>query len=300
MSRHVRVIVPALATALAVAGAAAPVAHAGNRSAPRVLPVVAGSTYLALGDSVAFGYREPTNVPTPDYTKPKTFVGYPEDIAANLGLHLTSLACPGETTASFLKTTAQSNGCENSWVNGAPVAAGYRTLYPLHTTYTGSQLKAAKAFLVAHPRTRLVTLTLGANDGFLCQEQSQDGCLSELKALLASITKNLETIYSGLRKTGYHGQIVTMAYYSLDYADSTLNEEINLVNSAIVAAGKNYNVAVAHSYATFKTAAAQANGDTCVAGLLTTVTTNGPCGVHPSVAGQALLAQTFERAIKKS
>jgi hypothetical protein len=33
-------------------------------------PAVPGSRYLALGDSVTFGYREPTTVPAPNYVSP--------------------------------------------------------------------------------------------------------------------------------------------------------------------------------------------------------------------------------------
>jgi lysophospholipase L1-like esterase len=65
-------------------------------------------------------------------------------------------------------------------------------------------------------------------------------------------------------------------------------------------AAKPFNVKVAKTFALFKKAAAQAGGDTCGAQLLTQLK-NGttPCGVHPSVAGQALIAQAVERAVKK-
>src|ERR671932_524928 len=64
--------------------------------------------YLALGDSVAFGYRV---VPLQDYTQPTNFVGYPERLAQLLGLHLTNAACPGETTSSFISSSGPDNGC---------------------------------------------------------------------------------------------------------------------------------------------------------------------------------------------
>jgi hypothetical protein len=40
-----------------------------------------------------------------------------------------------------------------------------------------------------------------------------------------------------------------------------------------------------------------AQGDTCKAGLLTQLS-NGQCGVHPSYAGQALLAQALTKAVR--
>src|ERR1019366_3867907 len=77
-----------------------------------VAPLFGGNdknfTYLALGDSIAFGY-DPTVVnPTPD-----KFTGYPE-IVAQLEHLLQSkkevnAACPGETSGSFLDVTQPDN-----------------------------------------------------------------------------------------------------------------------------------------------------------------------------------------------
>lgn len=267
-----------------------------------VKPVVAGSPYLALGDSVAFGYRESTNMPAPDYSNAASFVGYPEDIAAALGLNLTNAACPGETTSSMIDKTADSNGCENRYDSTAQqqAAGGYRTAFPLHTSYRRSQLGFAELFLKHHPNTRLVSLTIGANDGFLCQAKSSDGCLSEFGDLQTQIKKNLGTIFKGIRGTGYTGQIVLVNYYSYDYTDNFLTTEIQLLNNAIAEGAKGYHVRIASAFDAFKAATDQNGGDTCQAQLIT-VLTNGssPCGVHPSIQGQALLAQTAMARIKK-
>src|SRR6516164_9891442 len=74
----------------------------------------ANGTYLALGDSVAFGYVPPQAVPAPNYLDQHSFVGYPELLAQRLDEHVANASCPGETTGSMLSTSAQSNGCENS------------------------------------------------------------------------------------------------------------------------------------------------------------------------------------------
>ena len=99
---------------LASASPAASHHVATNRATEK--PVVAGSRYLALGDSVTFGYRESNAIPTSrnNYNKPKTFVGYPEVIQRALGLKVANLACPGETSASLINPKKPSNGCENS------------------------------------------------------------------------------------------------------------------------------------------------------------------------------------------
>ena len=296
--RHVRfsplstVVGVVAAAALVLTGVSASAAAATSPAGPR--PVVAGSGYLALGDSVSFGYREPANLPTPDYPDASSFVGYPEDVAAALGLTVANPSCPGETSASLVTPGAPSNGCENR-PDSTP---GYRTLFPLHVRYQGTQLAYAVHYLDVHPNTRLVSLMIGANDGFLCQETTADGCASELPGVLKQVEANVRTILVKLRqKAHYRGQIVILNYYSLNYTDPTLSGFSQALNVAQDTAAAPFNVTIADGYGAFQNAAAQAGGDTCKAGLLTTLTTGG-CGVHPSVAGQALLAQTLAAVVK--
>jgi lysophospholipase L1-like esterase len=268
---------------------------------------VPGSRYLALGDSVPFGYRESQSIDTPHYTDQRDFVGYPEEVAANLGLKLTNAACPGETSASFLNVTAQSNGCENNYTppGSTPTTdPAYRTAFPLHTKYksaTQTQMAFAVAFLKAHRTTRLVTLTVGANDGLICQKQFSDGCVGEIAALQKTIAAHMATIYKTLRtKAKYTGQIVLVPYYSFDYTNSLTNFEIQSLNAALEKPAKTYHVRVADSYGMFQTAAANGGGNTCTAGLLTALnTTPSSCGIHPSRAGAAVLAQATEQAVTK-
>jgi lysophospholipase L1-like esterase len=269
-------------------------------------PVVAGSRYLALGDSVSFGFREDNAIPKPHVSKPKSIIGFPEDIAKNLGLKLTNAACPGETTASFLATSAQSNGCENHYDGTAtPAPGGYRTINPLHVSYKSSsqsQLAFAQAYLKKYPKTRLITIMIGANDAFLCLQSTTDGCTSEFGTLLKHISKNVTKIMKGLRGTAhYTGQIALLTYYSTNYTDPVLSGETSTLNNAIVKAAKPYDVRVADGYGEFNKAAKQARGDTCKAQLLTALSgaDKGTCGVHPSIAGQALLAQAVEKVLKK-
>jgi lysophospholipase L1-like esterase len=274
-------------TAHAAATATTPTAASSAR------PVTAGADYLALGDSVSFGYREAANLPKPDYPDAASFVGYPEDLATALGLHVANAACPGETSSSFVTSNVASNGCENS-PGGGP---GYRQAYPLHVTYAATQLSYALKYLRNHPGTRLVSLMIGANDGFLCEETTADHCASELPAVLKQVQANVRTILTGLRdQAGYRGQIVIVDYYSLDYSSATANASSTYLNAAVNAAARPYGVEIANGFTAFETAAAQDGGNSCTAGLLTTLTTGG-CGVHPSVAGQALLALAVEKVI---
>src|SRR5262245_38314352 len=135
-------------------------------SAGPVTGSAADGTYLALGDSVAFGYVPAQAVPAPNYQSAHSFVGYPEDVARALNIRVSNASCPGETTESMLASGVVSNGCENSPAS----ATGYRTLFPLHVEYQGTQMEYALKYLGVHRHTQLVTLNIGANDAFLCQE----------------------------------------------------------------------------------------------------------------------------------
>ena len=93
---RIRAAAPAAARIRAAAPATASVraapAAASVRAAPRVSR---GSWYLALGDSVTFGYQEPFVVPAPDYHRAASFRGYPEQLGTELHLRVANAACPG-------------------------------------------------------------------------------------------------------------------------------------------------------------------------------------------------------------
>jgi lysophospholipase L1-like esterase len=110
------------------------------------------SYYLALGDSIAYGYqafKSQANLPPSAYN-----TGYVDAFATRLrqirpNLTVVNYGCPGEST--------------NSFVNGPCPwpAAGHQ----LHTAFAGTQLQAAIAFLRAHPgQVSPITLTLSGND----------------------------------------------------------------------------------------------------------------------------------------
>ncbi|OYV61102.1 MAG: hypothetical protein B7Z69_02030 [Actinobacteria bacterium 21-73-9] len=271
---------------------------------PGLAVATPGSDYLALGDSVSFGYRESTTTPAPDYGSAANFVGFPEYVASALGLHLANAACPGETSSSFLDPSALSNGCENHpSATGTIEPGGYRTIYPLHVRYPGGQMAFALHYLRTHPRTSLVTLMIGANDGFICQQTTADQCVSELTPVLVSVTAHVHTIVRALRLTAHFtGQIVLVNYYATNYANPLDSAASAYLNKALDAGGAGFHVEVADGYGAFEQAAQYSAGDSCAAGLLTrlfTASTFTGCGVHPSVAGQALLAQTVESVVKK-
>ncbi len=280
----------------AVAASTAPAAAAAvAKSHPTAL--TRGSGYLALGDSVTFGYQEPTVVPAPNYQDAASFPGYPEMIGSELHLRVANAACPGETSTSLVSASGQSNGCENT-ATGTGVS--YRKAFPLHVRYSGSQLAYATSYLKAHPGVRLVSLMIGANDLFVCQETTADACgaSAEQQGVLRTISKNVRTILSTIRtKDHYAGQVAIVNYYSLDYASPVANAESTELNTAVDTAAKPFHVKIANAYRTFAAASAHSGDDSCTAGLLTQLGMPGTCGVHPSYAGQALLASTLEGAV---
>lgn len=266
------------------------------RQAPKVTlhtPVSAGSRYLALGDSVTFGYQEATVLPSPNYHDASSFLGYPDHLGAQLHLKVTNAACPGETSASLINATAPNLGCEQA----------YRKAFPLHVSYKGAQLAFAVSFLRPHRDVRLVSLMIGANDLFLCQHTTADGCAKEFNAALAKIGRNVRTILSAVRdKAHYAGQLAIVNYYSLDYspAGAGTTAVVRLLNKTVDAAAKPFHVVVADGFGKFKQATVRFASDPCLAGLLT-LTQSGPprkCGIHPSYAGQALLAAALGKVIR--
>jgi lysophospholipase L1-like esterase len=274
------------ALALAVLALVAAPAAAARRA-----PVTRGSTYLALGDSVPFGFQEASVVPAPDYAHARNFTGYPELVGQALHLHVANAACPGETSASLVNASAPSNGCEDA----------YRKNHPLHVRYKGSQLAYAVKFLKRHRGTRLVTLMVGANDYFLCQKTTSDGCGSaaEQSALIAKIAANAKRTLTKIRRTArYRGQIAIVSYYSLDYSSAVVNGLIGQLNTALRKASRGLGVVTADGFGTLRAAAVHSGGSTCNAGLLTQLGKPGACGVHPSYAGSALLAEAVMKAIR--
>lgn len=240
-----------------------------------------GHPYLALGDSVSFGYITQAGF---EYKNPDNFLGFPVYVGQSLGMTPTNASCPGETTAGFISATGADNGCRP-----------YKANFPLHTTYSGTQLAFATSFLNEHPNTKLVTFQLGANDAFLLQGQCHNdpACIGAgLPALLASIGANLDAAFRALEAAHFNGRLVVVNYYSLDYADAAGTGLTQLLNQAIAGRAVADGAIVADAFSAFQHAAAGAGGHTCAAGLLNASPQNQlTCDVHPSQSGQQLLAQ---------
>ncbi|GAC1459569.1 MAG: hypothetical protein PVSMB4_18820 [Ktedonobacterales bacterium] len=265
-----------------VAHAAA--AHASNRP----------QDYLALGDSVAFGYS-----PLADPSNANNFIGYPNTAAAVLMENLTNAACPGETSSHFINLSGSDNGC-----------GPWRLNYPLHVNYSTTQSAFADEFLQSHPKTLVVSIDIGANDLFVLEKgcggavtPAEINCiLAGLPNMLATLSANLDTIYGHIRNLdGYHHQLVALTYYSLNYSDPIGTNVITQVNQVVANRTLAWGGIVADGFGAFAAASSADGGDTCVAGLRIVVSSSPlTCDIHPSPAGRDLLAQAIVNALRNN
>jgi lysophospholipase L1-like esterase len=250
-----------------------------------------GHPYLALGDSVAFG----TN-PLVDPRNANNFTGYPAIVAQQLNIEDVNVACPGEATGSFISLTGLDNVCRP-----------YRAAFPLHVSYSGTQLAFAVNFLKHNPRTRLVTFGLDANDFFRLTSGPgspwpPSGCYTPnlVQYFATCAVQNMKTIFAALRGTGYNGLIVVVTYYALNYGDPAgVFVTHELLDKAMITAGAGYGVVIASGFDAFAAAAASSGGDSCAAGLLIRLSPT-TCDVHPTPAGRDLLAGAVVTAIANS
>lgn len=148
-----------------------------------------GSYYLALGDSITYGFQPGR----PKTSPPSKFnTGYVDVFAARLRtiapkIRVVNYGCPGESTTTFIH-----GGC-----------SGRGDVKGLHDAYNGSQLDAALAFLRAHPgQVGPITVALYGNDlfdlvdackgAFACAQKRSSHAFKQYGSRLTSIVKQLQ------------------------------------------------------------------------------------------------------------
>ncbi|MEP6963023.1 MAG: GDSL-type esterase/lipase family protein [Acidobacteriota bacterium] len=265
-------------------------------------------TYLALGDSLAFGY-DPTVPVTPKLPSPFDYYGYPEVVADAKNLlkskKLVNASCPGETTLSFITAYAPDNGCYGTGPQGQP---SFRFNIGLRANYAGSQFQFAMQELASNKHINVVTLSLGGNELELLEAHCLatatspadfQGCVQGLlPAALTNIGNNLAYILLAFRQQAhYDGQIVVVNYYVPNNFELYFNVVATL-NGVIANAAVPFGAKVADVFAAFQFASGLAGGDPCLAGLLVRL---GPatCDIHPSAYGKQVMASAVAVAIAK-
>ncbi len=274
------------------------------------IPAQAGNdnnyTYLALGDSISFGLNPLLlpSAPGQPLPAPDQFTGYPEIYAQIARLQQSrkevNASCPGETSGSFLDISVPDNGCNSPHFQPPPLPTlpPFKTSIGLHTPYTGSQMAFAVSQLSGNKHIDLVTLSIGGNDILLLLAQcggSPDCVNGGLGPALGTYAGNLAAILSNIR-TIYGGELVLVTYYA---PAADLIPVTQALNAVITQVGAAFGAAIADGFQAFQAAAAPYGGDVCKAGLVIKLP-DGSCDVHPTLAGQALLAGAVEIAVGNS
>ncbi len=243
-------IVGVVLGALLVAGTPSP-----SRAGPD--PGPAGATYLALGDSLAYGMQvgKLRSQIAAGSVQASSFSGYVDVLAANLraatpGLRVFNLGCPGETTTSFIE-----GPCAYG-TTGQPFGA---TPLPLHVGYAGAQLAAALDHLSRHRgEVGVITLTIGINDlravALACPAGADLArCMADRwPAALERTAANLRAILVRLRAAAPAATILVPTYYNwLAVTDPATNQSVEQLNRAIAAAAAEAGARVVDTFAAF-------------------------------------------------
>ena len=234
------------------------------------------SYYLALGDSIAYGFQ-PDKA---DGAPPSAFdTGYVDVFAARLRklapkIQVVNYGCPGETTVTFTR-----GGCP--WL-----AEGQK----LHDAFRGSQLKAALSALRAHSgQVSPITLTLWGNDLAPLSEKGEGAARA-----IASVALRLTSILQRLRAAAPTAEIIVTGAWNPEVDQLKKAEPLyRTLDAAIARAAATARARVAKMFAVFNppgTVRAQ-RARLCA---LTFLCSKGD--VHPTNAGYRAMADAFMTA----
>jgi len=234
--------------------------------------------YVALGDSITFGFQPNTIIFDHDYA---------DDLFADLQVSGVTdeenLACGGESTTTMIK-----GGCPFKLLR--------------HFQYLGPQLDAAVNLLHAHPgQVSPVTLDIGANDVLPDFDSTSCTVKSSAEAHLATLDTNLtQTILPRLLRevTATQGQratdLVLLNYYNpfaIKCHDSA--PFIHTFNDHLVADAAQFRIPVVDVYAAFGGDAQMAN-NLCT---LTWICDASHPDIHPTNKGYQVIADAVEQLL---
>jgi lysophospholipase L1-like esterase len=179
-----------------------------GRTASVASRVTSQEYYLALGDSITYGFQPTMRKPTPSAFR----TGYVDVFAERLRkvsprLEVVNYGCPGESTVTFVR-----GGCP-------ALTEGIK----LHDAFRGSQLDAAVSFLDAHPAVvSPITLTLFGNDWI---PLLLDTCKGEVACVrkrgpkaIASFGSRFRSIVERLRAAAPTAEIIVTGAWNPDPA----------------------------------------------------------------------------------
>jgi lysophospholipase L1-like esterase len=241
--------------------------------------------YLAMGDSVTFGYQQGkvAAIAKASGTVDPSLIntGFTDNFykmlwAVDPGIQMVNLGCPGATSTDMVSTP----GCKSY-------------PFPLHSGYTTSQLQAAAAFLQAHPgQVSPITVNAGPNDVLQlvasCGGLGNIACVAAgLPAVLGLLAKNLGTMLGTLRAAAPGAEIIVLTTYNpysaADPSTNALAVGFNQVISQVAAATGAY---VADIFTPINLAQPQPQ-TLCALLLICTALQD----IHPSDAGYLVIAK---------
>jgi lysophospholipase L1-like esterase len=240
------------------------------------------SYYLALGDSFSFGYQVTRLEDPPDAA------AFDHGFVDGFGVYLRSIeptittvnyGCPGESTVTFIE-------------GGCPATAQG---FPLHDSFSGSQLEAATAFLRAHSgEVSPITISLVLNDvqRFIADCAFDPLCIQQgAGATTRQITTNLSTTIEQLRRVAPNAEIIVLGPYdpfigNLEFADPLFIALNEAMAEAVVSGSARY----ADIFPTFNPQG-DIEAETRTLCMLTLWCTFGDG--HPSDLGYQVMADTI-------
>ena len=225
--------------------------------------------YLALGDSIAYGY-----VPTRPNARPSALTGYVGPLTASLRklspeLEVVNYSCPGESSVTFT-------------LGRCPTLPGAK----LHDPYRGAQLKAAVAFLRAHPgQVSPITLTLWGAELAPLSAKGQ-----RARAAIASFAPRFATILRQLRAAAPEADIIVTGAWNPEANGLAQTTPLyRSVDAAIRRAATGSRARVANMFATFN-GSGNVRAQKARLCRLTFACKNDP---HPNDAGYRAMAAAF-------
>jgi lysophospholipase L1-like esterase len=242
-------------------------------------------TYLALGDSLAFGYqgyKDGHLQQPPQPFDPNAFTtGYDRDFLALLQqvkptIQEVNYACPGETTSTFIHGDCLYHNTLNP--------------FPLHNNYpiTESQLQVAVEFLFKHrDQVSPITFNLGSNDENVlidqCKVQADPApCIAQgFPTVLQTAKANFTTILRALRFAAPHSKILVIQTPQAMQLIPGVEALADQMNATIQAAAQSIHATVVDAHSGFTQASLCQLTLYCI--------TNG-ADFHPSDAGYTYIA----------
>jgi hypothetical protein len=250
----------------------------GESAAAVAIPLPAKKYTLVLGNSLSFGWQPTRDVfDATSYTAgfSTLFVKRLNAIRHVPRVTEVNLACPGETTETFVY-----GGCFYTDLFG----------FPLHTSYSGSQLEAAETFLRSHRgQVNPIILSLAANElyrPYLLDCNRDETCAeARIPAAISSVADNYAVILSRLRRLEPHATLLILVEYEFPRFPDGFNAGLSQLYGRVRSAGNAFGATLVEANPIIQKSPCS----------FTFMCDEGP-DIHPTDAGYQALADALWKA----